>query len=287
MSHVTDQNRRALLAGLAASVSSGGFPRHAGAQQAPELNLDGPLAAMQLYARIHGSADGRPSAWYSQSIYYGQLDQEAPVPILGSEGLNLVSVRFEGQDRLIETTERVTYHTDLETGKILTRWRNVFTDETIPLEKPRITTHTVIEKNIMRAAERSNYVDIDRVGQLREPLLQGDTLTIPQEHFATFTASALGDASGRRAEQRWWSGIWSSVSAPVADLVDPQRAFVAGHGLLFGSAPWYSWLRMGERNGTSSVRRYSTKLPNANALPSGLLDWVTRQHPDLLTKLGE
>ena len=138
----------------------------------------------------------------------------------------------------------------------------------------------------MTSAERSNYVDIDRTGQLRQPLLQGDTLTIPQEQFATFTASALGDSGGRRAEQRWWSGLWMSFSAPVAELVDPQRAFVAGHGLLFGSAPWYSWLRMGERKGTSSVRRYLTKLPRANALPDQLLNWVKKNHADLLDKIA-
>jgi hypothetical protein len=286
MNDTTDQQRRTLLAGLAASVSGSAWPTSARAQQSRELNLDAPYAAMQLYARIRGCRDSCPAIWYSQSIYYGQLDQEAPVAILGSEGLNLVSVELERQDRLVETTERVTYYTDVDTGELLTQWRNVFTDEIIPLEKPRITTRTVIEKNMMTAAERSNYVDIDRTGQLRQPLLQGDMLTIPQEHFATFTASALGDASGRRAEQRWWSGIWESFSAPLADLADPQRPFVAGHGLLFGSAPWYSWLRMGERKGTSSVRRYLTKLPHADGLPRGLFDWVTRNHPDLLKKLG-
>ncbi len=287
MSHVTNHRRRSFLTGLATSLSVGVFPRRGGAQQVRELNLDAPLAALQFYGRIRGSSDKRPSAWYSQSIYYGQLDQEAPVPILGAEGLNLVSLEFDGENRLTETTERVTFYTDLATAQILTRWRNVFTGETIPLQKPRVTTHTVIEDNIMRAQERSNYVDIDRTGQLRRPFLQGGTLTIPQEQFATFTASALGDSRGIRTDQRWWSGIWTSISAPVADLVDPDRSFVAGHGLLFASAPWYSWLRMGELKGTSSVRRYLTKLPNADALPSRLLAWVSENHPDLLVKLGE
>jgi hypothetical protein len=287
MFHLTNHKRRSILAGLAASVSVGALPRLGGAQQSRELNLDGPLAAMKYYARIRCSEDGRPSAWYSQSTYYGQLDQEAPVAILGSEGLNLVNVEFDGKNRLIETTERVSYYTDLDTGEKLSRWRNVFTGEIIPLQKPRIATHTVIEDNIMSAEERSNYVDIDRTGRLRRPFLQGDTLTVPQEHFATFTASALGDTSGRRTDQRWWSGIWASFSAPVADLVEPGSSFVAGHGLLFGSAPWYSWLRMGELKGTSSVRRYLTKLPKANALPSRLLAWVGENHPDLLVKLGQ
>ena len=133
MPDMTDRKRRALLAGLAASIAGGAIPARAGAQQGQMLDLDGPFAAMELYARIRGSNDGRPSAWYSQSIYYGQLDHEAPVPILGSEGLNLVSLRFEGRARLVETTERVMYHTDLDTGQPLTRWHNVFTDETIPL----------------------------------------------------------------------------------------------------------------------------------------------------------
>jgi len=287
MSNLTNRKRRSFLAGLAASVSAGALPRAGGAPQTQQLNLDDPLAAMKFYARIRGSNDGRPAVWHTQSIYYGQLDQEAPVPILGGEGLNLVSLEFDRDNRLIETTERVTYCTDLDSGKILSRWRNVFTGENISLEKPRIKTHTVIQDNTMRAQERSNYVDIDRSGRLRRPFLQGETLTIPQEHFATFTASALGDTGGRRTDQRWWSGIWATFSAPVTDLLDPDRSFVAGHGLLFGSAPWYSWLRMGEREGTSSVRRYLTRLPKANELPSGLLAWVAENHSDLLAKLGE
>ena len=287
MSHVTDHRRRSLLTGLAASVSVGALPRSGDAQQAQQLDLNAPLAAMEVYARIRGSDDERPSVWYSRSIYYGQLDKEAPVPILGAEGLNLVSLEFDGSKRLTETTDRVTYYTDLATGELVTRWRNVFTGETIPLQKPLITTHTVIEENTMRAEERSNYINIDRTGLLRQPFLQGDIVTVPQEQFATFTASALEDAGGRRIDQRWWSGIWTSFSAPLADLVAPERAFVAGHGLLFGSAPWYSWLRMGERQGTSSVRRYLTKLPQANALPRRLLNWVADNYPDLLVQLRE
>jgi hypothetical protein len=286
MSRIKDHRRRSFLAALLAAGSGAALSRLAVAEPAQALDLDSRFAAMDLYAHIRGSRDGRPSAWYAQSIYYGQLDQEAPVPILGAEGLDLVQVQSDGRDRLIETTERVSYYTDLDTGQRLTQWRNVFTDETIPLQKPRITTRTVIEGNRMRSAERSSYVAIDRTGELRPPFLQGNILTIPQEQFATFTASALGDSGKRRAEKRWWSGIWMSFSAPVADLVDPDRAFVAGHGLLFGSAPWYSWLRMGDSSGTSSVRQYLTKFPRADALPGHILNWVAAEYPDLLEKLN-
>jgi len=275
--------RRKVLAGLVTASIAGvvSKPMDVRAEQYV-LNLEDPFAPMDLYALIKGTDSGQPAIWYSKSTYYGQLDNEAPIPILGAEALNLITVDYNGKGNLKETTERITYFFDLETGEVLPQWRNVFTGETIDIQKPRGITTTTIDKNLMRAEERSDYVDIDRMGRLHQPFLQGKILTIPHEQFATFEASALGDTRNRRAGQRWWSSILTSYSADVADIIDPTINFIQGHGVLFGSAPWYSWLRMGDRKGTSSVRRYLTKFPDVEALPSRLFYWLKVNHPDVL-----
>ena len=277
-------HRRSFITGAATSLASAAASRDAHAAVSREqLKLDVPFAPMAVYARMHGSRPGKPSIWYGNAVYYGQLADRAPVPILGAEELNLVTVDYNGSDRLTEVTNKVTYYQDLESGKILTKWRNIFTKEMLDLTRPQITTTTVIENSTMKAEERSSYVKIDRRGNLHAPFLQGDVLTIAHEQFATFTASALDDQADHRVDQRWWSGIWSSFSANAADFVKSQDGFLACHGQTFGGAPWYSWLKMGDRPGTSSMRRFATKLASESDVPPRLLAWIAKNHSGFLT----
>ena len=96
-------HRRSFITGLAASLLSSVSGRDAQAVVSrAQLKLDAPYAPMAVYARMHGADTGKPSLWYGKATYYGQLGDSAPVPILGAEDLNRITVTYNGSDRLTE-----------------------------------------------------------------------------------------------------------------------------------------------------------------------------------------
>ncbi len=284
MATTSQLNRRTVLAtGLTTSAGgallTGTHPQSA--LGADKLDLDDPDTLMQVYTRMRGTADGGSSIWFGQSTYFGQLDNEPPVSLFMAESFSYSTLIYKGDATVEERSTIVQYFADKDTRAVITSWENTFTGETIPMVRPRNFHSATITAGTIAGKERNDYINIDRTGTFGPAIVQAGHVTITHDQNAKFSRP-VDENDPSKGVRRWWSGIFANYSASLSDLTDETRQFIPCHSTMFAAAPWYTWLRMGDRAGISGIRGHSSKVARVEDVPPHILAWVEREHGDLL-----
>ncbi len=276
--------RRELLAGsVAAALVSGsaasatGAPPPAGAatpRHVPALDLSTEASRLRAFIRMSGSTDGALLWNYLKTTYFGTVDGRM-VPFHGLAAVVISRhVPLPGGGWLATSLEQA-YRTDLETGKVLERWRNPVTGETVPVPPWNFTpVRTRIAPNLehTRTDEVPGRIDTHRILSVDQ---QGDDVV--------FATQSMIDVTRQLSPAPFVYNELLTLKASARDLMAPDLPHVPAVCLYTSLATrWRPWMRMGDRPGQfvgSGLGRYGVAIAD---LPAVWLAETERVRPQLL-----
>lgn len=256
--------RRNTLIGLAALAVTA--PVH-GALPDPRRRALAALLAM----RYGGS--GRPVIWTMRGTRYGQIDNIL-TPLWTMNVFSVLRARNVTPDGFVSETLEIVVNSDLATGEPLTRWRNPYTGEDLP----------------MRSVP---------VGPIAVPqTLDGPKLPVNALPGASITSTTSGNGPlSERGDDVWLrmdSG--ASVSRPtgrpyiVNDFAEYHASrrkidaggFVPATMSFVAVTGWQRWMNMGERPGGLVARAAGRKAARLADVDSEVRRAVGLVHPKIV-----
>lgn len=265
--------RRDLLAATALTTlaATSGAAR---ARGTPRLDLASDAARLRAYLRMSGSTDGAILCHYLKSVYFGTVDERL-VPFHGLDAVVFSRLEKLPDGNWLSTTLEQAYRTDLDSGKVLARWRNPVTGETVDVPPWNFTPVRVrITPSLehLRDDHVPGRIDTHRVLSVEQ---RGDDVVV--------STQAMIDVTRQLSPQPFVYNELLALTASARDLADPAAPHVPTQVVYTSLASrWRPWMKMGERPGQfvgNGVGRYGVSLAE---LPPAWLEETERVRPQLL-----
>lgn len=271
----TSVSRRSFTAGLgllALGVSSEALPGVSGTlpARAPDLSL--PENNLRALVRMTASLRERDVPWWYDGTIFGVVPGEHPRPLVKFQGMELYWMRHlpDGAYELIGNT--LTFFHDVETGALLSEFRNPYTGATNPV-LPAVQGGG--------AGRGFNYsVQGIRFSRLLEqlpeqPLVLDWTFARDMVWLHNWTRYPPGMPPPRWQQQ--------TMFASQKDFLNARLDSVP---VVFSSTvhmPWLKWMDMGDRPGHVVWHAGGAKLRSIDELPDGYRQRAEKDYPAMLT----
>lgn len=271
----TSVSRRSFTAGLgllALGVSSEALPGVSGTlpARAPDLSL--PENNLRALVRMTASLRERDVPWWYDGTIFGVVPGEHPRPLVKFQGMELYWMRHlpDGAYELIGNT--LTFFHDVETGALLSEFRNPYTGATNPV-LPAVQGGG--------AGRGFNYsVQGIRFSRLLEqlpeqPLVLDWTFARDMVWLHNWTRYPPGMPPPRWQQQ--------TMFASQKDFLNGRLDSVP---VVFSSTvhmPWLKWMDMGDRPGHVVWHAGGAKLRSIDELPDGYRQRAEKDYPAMLT----
>jgi hypothetical protein len=259
-------DRRAVLGlGLAGAAMAS----HARAAT-PDLN--DPETARQIYRKMRFRTDsGVLFSW----VKGGHMAEVGPnlTPIHGTNlgAIQRVTQRADGGFDV--RSMEVYFSTDPDTGRRLTTYRNPLTkaDVVVPAYRPQASTLRYARDNTPSAPVIPG-LSAEFIHYPVERTVIGDTLYLHERSRARYVSP--------NAPVRIVNEI-STLSAPIAEVLDPAKTSVNASLLSNDVADWPSWMNMGAQPGIMALYAVGGKVSRFEDMPADWLDMVHEVYPDI------
>lgn len=271
----TSVSRRSFTAGLgllALGVSNEALPGVSGTlpARAPDLSL--PENNLRALVRMTASLRERDVPWWYDGTIFGVVPGEHPRPLVKFQGMELYWMRHlpDGAYELIGNT--LTFFHDVETGALLSEFRNPYTGATNPV-LPAVQGGG--------AGRGFNYsVQGIRFSRLLEqlpeqPLVLDWTFARDMVWLHNWTRYPPGMPPPRWQQQ--------TMFASQKDFLNARLDSVP---VVFSSTvhmPWLKWMDMGDRPGHVVWHAGGAKLRSIDELPDGYRQRAEKDYPAMLT----
>lgn len=236
------------------------------------LDLSDPREVVDAYVKTVGDVSGR------QSFTYATVVVMAMVP--GERGRKLFSLEVIGASRFLPIEggwqrlhREVGLYTDLQTGAVMSSWRNPFVDRDVEVIHIR---NDPVNFTYTEAQQSGPYrILVDDFGEVlafhREiPLRYPSALT-----RADYPLHSAGD---------WYEAaeLFNSF-ARREELEDATLTSVQEFGTWSRVGPWLPWMEMGDRPGYLLYHGRSNKLlGGVDEIPERLRAWMAEHAPKYL-----
>jgi hypothetical protein len=271
----TSVSRRSFTAGLgllALGVSSEALPGVSGTlpARAPDLSL--PENNLRALVRMTASLRERDVPWWYDGTIFGVVPGEHPRPLVKFQGMELYWMRHlpDGAYELIGNT--LTFFHDVETGALLSEFRNPYTGATNPVSPAmqgggagRGFNYSVKGIRFTRLLE-----------QLPEQSLVLDwTFARDMVWLHNWTRYPPGMPPPRWQQQTMFASQKDFLNARLDSLP-----------VVFSSTvhmPWLKWMDMGDRPGHVVWHAGGAKLRSIDELPDDYRQRAEKDYPAMLT----
>jgi hypothetical protein len=271
----TSVSRRSFTAGLgllALGVSSEALPGVSGTlpARAPDLSL--PENNLRALVRMTASLRERDVPWWYDGTIFGVVPGEHPRPLVKFQGMELYWMRHlpDGAYELIGNT--LTFFHDVETGALLSEFRNPYTGATNPVSPAmqgggagRGFNYSVKGIRFTRLLE-----------QLPEQSLVLDwTFARDMVWLHNWTRYPPGMPPPRWQQQTMFASQKDFLNARLDSLP-----------VVFSSTvhmPWLKWMDMGDRPGHVVWHAGGAKLRSTDELPDDYRQRAEKDYPAMLT----
>lgn len=237
---------------------------------AQTLDLDDPADALEAYAKMRCSLDSETSiAWWYGTLFADQPGS-APQALMKFEGFNACRiVKLEdGGYRLL--TREVMYYKDLETGKILEKWDNPFTEQTV--EVVPVANDPV--NGTMGLGEDADYQNWPWRRVEGELML---AFNVPLDYPNPLQPDEFPDAS---SGERYRASEHFTFSGPTDEALDPETKSVPVRIGWTRTGPWLPWMKMGAVPGGLVYVGHGKKLMSGyDALPEAIKAYTNEHYP--------
>lgn len=263
-------SRRHAVATLAAGAALPGLAANA----APALDWAKPETQMQALIKMRGALDDRLVISFLEGVYYGVMDSRL-TPLYGlSAGLfRTYASRDDGGYDYVNF--ELVFVTDLETGDLLTEFKNPYSGKTGKPPQTRLgpTKLTITPmRDVVRAGPGQSAVTFHR---FRPAHIVGEDVWITEE-AAVVAPAPMNFAFNEVLTYR----------AKLADLSDPALKHVPTDVHFTPVIGWRPW--QGMEGHEAAARSHVTGscagrvVTSLNELPARYLRWAEEFHPDVV-----
>jgi len=257
---------------LALGAASEALPRVAGTVPASGPDLTVPAANLRALVRMTASLEECDVPWWYDGTIFGVVPGENPRPLVKFEGMELYWMRHLPGGEYELTGNTVTFFRDVDTGAMLSEFRNPYTKATNPV--PPAVQGGGPGRGFNYSAKGIRFTRL--LDQLPEdPLVLDWSFARDMVWLHNWTRYPPGLPPPRWQQQ--------TMFARQADFLDEKLASVP---VVFGSTvhmPWLKWLDMGDRPGHLVWHAGGTKLGSVAELPEEYRRRAEKEFPALLT----
>jgi hypothetical protein len=239
------------------------------------LNLSDPLGLMTALVKLRGSLDGRIAIWWMKGPRFGVSGAEV-TPLFDNFVTSFHQFRKQDDGSFLVTVVELSYYVDLDSGKLLEKWRNPYTGELNDVEyivfgpiTSRLTPAGIESPGFTPGVELKVKPTIRLVGA------HADDVWIAEDVRATivpksgdrprYAGNDLATYFGSRRQI-------DNVSRPWADATIHYQSVTN----------WRSWMKLGGRDGHLMARSSGRKVWSPNDLPPDILAIARGQHPRII-----
>jgi hypothetical protein len=271
-----DSTRRGLVAtGLAAAAGAGLAVQSA--QAAPSLDLSDGKKRLRAFMRLRGSLDQSLVAGCISGRYYGVVGAEVR-PLYGVTASTFVRYRELPDGRFEGFTYEVAYFTDLETGKVMDRWANPYTGETVDVAHTFTKPARVVigEDLVIRPEPAIPGLQIRHA--TLSPLIIGPDLWWTEEVLTEAQIPGM-------AKPLHYSEL-VTLQTSVAELASNKTSRVTCRNAYSSVVNWRPWLKMGDAPGHLMGNGAGAWGVATKDLPAAWIEATKERHPDVLADPG-
>lgn len=257
---------------LALGAASDALPRVGGdlPRRVPDLTV--PANNLRALVRLTASLRECDVPWWYDGTIFGVVPGENPRPLVKFEGMELYWMQHLPGGAYELTGNTVTYFRDLETGAMLSEFRNPWTKALNPV--PPAVQGGGPGRGFNYSIKGIRYTRM--LDQLPEdPLVLDWTFARDMVWLHNWTRYPPGLPPPRWQQQ--------TMFASQKDFLDKKLDSVP---VVFGSTvhmPWLKWLDMGDRPGHVVWHAGGAKLKSIDELPPDYRRRVEKAYPSLLS----
>ena len=249
------------------------------AARADMLSLDpsNPAHALLITRKLAHTMDDSIVFWWAQLSRMGMVDKIS-TPLWNVHVGALISARDVDANGAYETTAiSMVFYTDIETGKLLSRFRNPYTGREVEINYfPATPAKRVISINGPKSEPpaRPGYKIIDS-HPLGPALIQGDDVWVRVDDITRMEPET--PEAGRAFRVNDWSTYHGSVSDVANTEIKNAPATWHFNDIL----SWPPWLGMEDRPGDFVSRGFGRKVTSFSGMPDRLQGFIKERHPDV------
>ncbi len=269
--------RRTVLAGAAVVAATALDTSSAASRRAPAQppDLQDPKVRMRALIRMRGALDDRLVISFLEGVYYGVMDARIR-PIYGLSAGLFRQYRARPDGGYDYANFELVYVTNLDTGELLTEFRNPYSNRTGKPPQTRLgpTRLTISPKfDVLRPGAAETAPSPTTFHRFRPPRVIGDDVSIVEE-----------SAVQAPPPMKFAFNEVLSYRASLRDLSDPTLPHVRTEVQFTPVIGWRPWQGMEGFEGPPShvmgvcAGRVVTGL---DELPPRYREWTARFHPDV------
>jgi hypothetical protein len=267
---MTMDRRRVLF--MCAGMSAMLLPSHAGSENAL------PGGPLRTFMRMRGLGQRPVAIGYLNGIYHGVVDG-ALTPLFGVVSATFASYR-EAEGGFEIRSAEIAYFTDMETGEVLDKWRNPYTEEVVSVpvsEAPAAASR--IGANLRIDSQAALPPGVEVAQSVSPPQVVSsevwftETIAVLRQATAKEPAFHFNDTTVLRARLR---EIDSHPKAPVRCSTSYQAV-----------VSWRPWLNMGLHPGCMVGFGHGFYGASIDELPENWTTATRRRRPEILLDPGK
>jgi len=221
------------------------------------------------FLRMRTAPDGSYVRWRYSGVLVGKIEGEVARPLTRVEGISRTRAVLRSDALWEWQLDEVGYFCDLETGKILNKWRSPYTDKIVQPRHYRSPQRLIFERTEIRPANPLPS-DVEFKGEITRLADVGEITAVTEDLYVR---------TSRRA-----SSSLATFTATRRDLVQPPHAWVDCQFSYTTLNGFVGWLGMDGVPGIQNMRLIGVKCrdDDDSVVPSWLRERLVTEHPDFL-----
>ncbi|MFT7288271.1 MAG: hypothetical protein ACI87W_002388 [Halieaceae bacterium] len=263
----------ALAAGVALSSVATGAAQDLSASYSDAWTHT-PDGLLRGLMKLRAALDGRMTLEWFQGVAYGVVDS-AMLPLFTVNAVAFAHYRLSGDGVFNGRRAEVTYHTSLDSKRVLERFENPYNGETVDVPMSRTPNQDAV-------IGRGGLVAPERVGAIRiesESSLGPGTVNAERSWVRLDTRTRLFMDSAPTPMSSYGESI--TYAGSTRDILDTQVLSAPCQISYTNVMNWRPWMKMGELVGHTTTVANGEKVESLAALPRDLRMFVEQHHPDL------
>ncbi len=262
-------DRRTLLSGLALVTAS----RAAWPLSGPGLDLNNKRDLLTAIAKLRGATDDRLVIGYVIGARYA-VPEHRTIPMMGILAATFSQYRRISDEAFEARALEIGYFTDLNTGKLLEKWKNPVTGTTVDVPLTRMGPSRIILTadglTVPRLSGEAAGLQLKHIFQ--PPVVVGDNVWVTEQI----------NIDGPPGPRPFVYNELSTFHARKSELDDPARATVPTQVQYQSLITYRPWMGFGDTPGHTLARGAGMRAASVAELPPYYVELTRRLHPDVL-----
>ena len=265
-------DRRTLLTGLS-GLTLVAASRAAWPLSGPGLDLSNKRDLLTAIAKLRGATDERLVIGYVVGARYA-VPEHRMIPMMGILAATFSQYRRISDEAFEARALEIGYFTDLNTGKLLEKWKNPVTGTTVDVPLTRMGPSRIILTadglTVPRLSGEAAGLQLKHIFQ--PPVIVGDNVWVTEQI----------NIDGPPGPRPFVYNELSTFHGRKSELDDPARATVPTQVQYQSLITYRPWMGFGDTPGHTVARGAGMRAASIAELPPYYLELTRRLHPDVL-----